>query len=235
MTSRTGFGLIHSPLVGPYTWALVAGELERRSYPVARPALRANETAEGPYWQRHADAAASQIDEALPDAATVILVAHSGAGSLLPHIGKALNRGVRGYIFADALLPHPGESRLATFGSPEAAFEFRSRAVDGYLPAWTAEELKEVIPTEHKRQRLASELRPLPLAVYEEPIPDVSGWPDAPCGYLQLSDTYRVLADEAGRRGWVVRALDGQHFHMLVDPLAVTRQLLEIVSLLGAI
>jgi hypothetical protein len=53
------------------------------------------------------------------------------------------------------------------------------------------------------------------LAFFEEPLPQVESWPDAPCGYIRLSEGYDQTAQEARRRGWSYREFDAGHFHML--------------------
>ena len=86
-----------------------------------------------------------------------------------------------------------------------------------------------------KVQRFVAELRPLPLAVYEEPIPVFEGWPDAPCGYLRFgaNPAYDAPAERARRDGWAYREMDGAHFHMLGDPAAVAGALLDLVEQMG--
>src|SRR5207249_3404078 len=100
-----------------------------------------------------------------------VLVGHSGAGALLPAIREALGRPVFAYVFVDAGIPQDGMSRLDQFSSQEEAEQFRQAAVDGLLPTWTEDDLAHLIPDAETRRRFVSELRPLPLAVYEEPIP----------------------------------------------------------------
>jgi hypothetical protein len=168
----------------------------------------------------------------LPLDTPLVLVAHSGAGVLLPAIGEA-NRGrVAGYIFVDAIVPEDGASRLDLFSSPEEVSRFREAAAGGLLPTWSADDLQEVIPNGDIRRDFAAELEPLPLAVYEEPIRVFEGWPDAPCGFLSFSRStaYDDAIVLAKGRGWAYTELDGAHFHMLVDPAAVAGALLHLAS-----
>jgi hypothetical protein len=85
------FVLIHSPLVGPLTWSLVAAELRRRAIEVVTPTLRQWEDSAEPYWQQHARAVASALRVVAPDRAPV-LAGHSGAGPLLPAIRREAGR-----------------------------------------------------------------------------------------------------------------------------------------------
>ena len=153
---------------------------------------------------------------------------------LLPAIREALGRPVSMYIFVDAGIPLDGKSRLDLFENPVAAAQFRQAATDGMLPTWTDEDLREVIPDDAIRQRFVAELRPLPLKVYEEPIPVFQGWPDAPCGYLRFMGAHSAAYEEparwAQREGWTYAELQGGHFHMLVEPRAVASALLELAG-----
>ncbi len=44
-----------------------------------------------------------------------------------------------------------GKSRLDLFENKQVVGQFRQAAVDGYIPAWTSEDLQDVIPDEHIR------------------------------------------------------------------------------------
>ena len=231
------FVLIHSPLVGPYTWQPVAEELRSLGVSALVPSIRENERA--PYWKAHVAAIVSAVKKASADS-SLVLVGHSGGGMLLPSLREALGHPVAGYIFADAGIPENGVSRLDAFRNPEEAARFREAASGGLLPAWTEEDLREVIPDAATRIRYVGEFRPLPLAVYEEPIPVFSGWPEAPCGYLGFRSpesageyAYADSLARARQAGWPMIQLPGEHFHMLVDPPAVARALLALQGRMG--
>jgi Alpha/beta hydrolase family len=228
------FVLVHSPLVGPLTWATVADELHKRGMQAIAPALPDSGKNTPPYWKHHAEAVVTAAKSIPPDQA-VVLVAHSGAGVLLPAIREAMVRPVAGYLFVDALLPRNNMSRLDLFESKAAVEEFRRAAVNGLLPTWTEDNLREHIPDDDLRHRFVAELRPLPLAVYEEPIPVFEDWPDAPCGYVLFSPVYKPLAEEAREEDWSYAEYDALHFHMLVDPAAVTNTLIDLSKQMGAL
>jgi hypothetical protein len=79
-----------------------------------------------------------------------------------------------------------------------------SLAEDELLPKWSEDDLRQVVPDADVRHRLLTGLHPQPKACQLEPIPVFAGWP-----YLQL---------------------DGEHFHLLVDPAAVAEALLQLAS-----
>lgn len=228
------FVLLHSPLVGAATWSLVGDHLRHKDIEVIIPTLVSSVDTDPPYWQQHVRAVARALEPILPQH-PLILVGHSGAGMLLPALRQVTRRPVAAYLFVDAGLPQDGKSRLDLFENPDAIEQFRQAAVDNFLPPWSADDLRDVIPDMELRQRFVAELSPLPLAVYEEPIPVFTGWPDAPCGYLRFGSNpvYESPAEQARREGWAYLELEGEHFHMLVDPLAVANTLLKLLKQLG--
>jgi len=210
--------------------------LRQKGIQVAVPALTSSEGLPTTYWQQHATAVRYSL-RATPSNSPLILVGHSGGGMLLPAIRQIIEQPVAAYIFVDAGLPEDGKSRLDLFGNVEASQRFRQAAKDGFLPTWSDEELRDVIPADEPRRRLVAELRPVSLAVYEEPIPVFNGWPDAPCAYLRFgaNPAYEVPAERARQDGWECIELQGEHFHMLIDPSAVTEALIELCKRMGII
>lgn len=227
------FVLVHSPLVGPLTWSLVAAELERRGIRTVVPALQSTQAVGPPYWQQHVDAIARALGPVNSDT-SLVLVAHSGAGVLLPAVRQITKRPIAAYIFVDTVIPEDGKSPLDLFDSPEAAEQFRQLAKGGLLPIWSdwwpEDALRALIPEPGLRQRFVAELRPLPVAVYKEAVPVVAGWPDAPCAYLRFSPAYVRMAEKARSQGWACTELEGGHFHMLVDAEAVTNALFGLTE-----
>ncbi len=229
------FVLTHSPLVGPLTWRPVADRLKRGGLPAYVPVLL-SEGMQPPYWVHHASAIAESSGSSWPSV-PVVLVAHSGAGPLLPPAREKIKHAVAGYVFVDASLPGRDKaSRFDLFDSREDVELFRARAKGGLLPVWTElvgldkDRLTTLIPNRALRRRFVAELRPIPLAVYEEPLPVFSGWPDAPCGYLRFSEAYGPTVERVRKSGWSCLELAGGHFHMLVRPAAVARALVDLVK-----
>lgn len=220
--------LVHSPLVGPLTWTRVAAVLKARGVPVALPELRDDPDSRLPMWQQHAASAAQDLARQAAGQ-PLVLVAHSGAGALLPAIRQALGRPVAGYIFVDAGWPVDGQSRLETFGDEAASFR-AFLAAGGRFPNWTQSDLEDSVPDSELAARLTADQRPRSLPFWEERIPVFAGWPDAPGGYLLFTETYRASAQQARAAGWPAREMPAGHFHMLVDAAAVAEALLELAG-----
>jgi pimeloyl-ACP methyl ester carboxylesterase len=231
MPDKLLFVLIHSPLVGPFTWALTAAELRNKGYRVVVPVLDSSAKTAPAYWEQHVNGVSDAISS-IHQPSPVILVGHSGAGPLLPVIRQKGKRPVAAYIFVDANLPESGKSRLDLFHDRKEVKEFRQAAKNGYLPIWSEEDLREGLPDDEIRFRFVAELKPLPLEVYEEPLPVSGDWPDAPCAYLRFgsNQAYEEPYQQALREGYETMQMPGNHFHMLVDPAGVAGSLIELAG-----
>ena len=226
------FVLIPSPLVGPRTWSLVAEEMRQRGLGVLIPFLSDSADSEGPYWKQHAESASRALSD-IPGNSWVTLVAHSGAGPLLPAIRQSIRNPVSAYVFVDAGIPSDGASRLDLMKSedPQWAFDFQKELEGGeQFPTWSFDDLQEVIPDASLRAQMVAEIRPRGLDFFTEPIPVFDGWPDAPCVYIQFSAPYEMPAAQAKKAGWPTYELQAGHFHMLVDARTVADTIISAVT-----
>jgi hypothetical protein len=223
--------LVHSPLVGPLTWSLVAAEMRRRGLDVVVPHLKDSPDSEEPFWKGHSESV-SQALAGTPKVNDLILIAHSGAGLLLPAIRQMLVNPVRAYVFVDAGIPREGASRLALMRveDPDWAAQFQEYLeAGGRFPNWSSDDLLEVLPDRALRAQLVAELSPRALDFFTESLPIFRGWPDAPCAYVQFSAPYEQPAAQARQSGWPTYTLNAGHFHMLVEPVVVSDLLIEAV------
>src|SRR6185436_17672591 len=101
MNKNNIYVLIHSPLIGPLTWKLVADEMRQKGLEVIVPTLVDEPDSEKPYWKQHVESASQALTQ-IPQATPITLVAHSGTGPLLPAIREALANPVNAYVFVDA-------------------------------------------------------------------------------------------------------------------------------------
>jgi pimeloyl-ACP methyl ester carboxylesterase len=221
--------LVHSPLVGRGTWEPAARDLAADGYAVTVPDLAGTVAAGPPYHPRQAqviaDSAAGQ---------PAILIGHSRAGPLLATAGMMLGEGVQGYVFVDSRLPAPGRSWMETV-SPGLAARMREMAEpQGWLPPWPQwwgeAELAVLLPDPAVRRHFAMGCPRLPMAMFEEIYPPAPGWPNAPCGYLQLSQAYEGDAARARELGWPVRQQLSHHLGLLTEPGQVAREVRELIG-----
>lgn len=221
------FVLVHSPSVGPATWQPVA---DRLPGPVLVPSLLDVADSPPPFWPRVVEVVSDAIS-GLPSAQAVIVVAHSNAGLFVPLIVEGSTHPVAGCVFVDAALPAATE---ATPVAPADLIEFLRPKMqeDGRLPQWTAwwddAEVAPMFTDPETRKVVEAEQPRLPLSYYLQMIPVPPGWDRRPCAYLLFGPPYDEVAEEAGRRGWDVTEMPGQHLHEIVDPDAVAAYLVEL-------
>jgi hypothetical protein len=214
--------LVHAPVLGPGSWAMVAGELARRGHQVTVLSLAGFTEGRPPYVPRLVRRATEQIaEEAGPDA---VLVVHSGAGVFAPYLAEAIAGRCQAVVFADAGLPP--ESGNAIVVEAEFLPFLQGIAHDGVVPPWPRwwpdEDLSPLFPDEVTRENVLGEAHALPLAFFEEALPPVpTSWRSQARAYLRFSEGYREPARQAAARGWPVAELPGEHLHMLIDPLGV--------------
>lgn len=229
------FLLVHSPLIGPYSWRPTAEELERRGHQTFIPNLLPALALSSGFADAFAELVAETVDQASVTH-PLLLVGHSAAGAYLPAIRSALDREVQAHLFVDARLPSRGAS-LAEQDSPEEVQQRRELAREGILPPWSEwfdqALIEEAIPERVIRKRFLAELEPIPMALFEETISFNSDWPDAPCAYLRLSEFYQPLAQEASSNGWPVLEANAGHLHPLTHPRETAGLIEELLDQAG--
>jgi pimeloyl-ACP methyl ester carboxylesterase len=221
--------LVHSPLAGCGTWEPVARKLAGSGYAVTVPDLGGAVAAGPPYHLRQA-----QVIAGSAAGQPAVLIGHSRAGPLLAAAGTMLGKAIRGYVFVDARLPTPGRSWIETV-QPGLAARLREMAGPrGRLPPWPQwwdeEELAVLVPDPDVRRSFSAGCPRLPLAMVEEIYPPAPGWPDAPCGYLQLSAAYEDEAARARELGWPVRQQLSHHLALLAEPGRVASELRKLIG-----
>lgn len=232
MEENLTYALVHSPLVGPFTWQLVCEALICQGFKAIIPALLDDPNSTLPYWQQHADSAARDLAH-ISNNETIVLVAHSGAGPLLPAIRQRLTHSICAYVFVDAGIPRDNLSRIDLMKLEDSSWaeQFHKSLLNGdQFPTWTADDLQAIIPDDDRRRKLTAEIHPRSLSFFTEPIPVYVGWPAAPCVYIQFSAGYDWDAMQAKKSGWPLYKMNAGHFHMLVEPLAVANLIMESVQ-----
>ena len=163
-----------------------------------------------------------------PDA-PVVVVAHSGAGVVVPSVAVRLATAAAACVFVDAQLPRPGVAA----DEPFLAL-LRDLAPDGgLLPPfgtwWGEAAIAELLPDAEQRAQFVADCPRVPLSAYEAPAPIVDGWPAVAagrCSYVRLSAAYDAQARAAADMGWPVRCLSSHHLALLTDPAVVAREIL---------
>lgn len=171
---------------------------------------------------------------ALPADQDLVLIPHSNAGLYVPAL--TAERSAVAYIFVDAGLPASyGRVRLA----PPAMLDVLSQKADDndLLPPWTSwwdeAEVTRLFPNVEVLEQVKREQQRLPLSYFSQSVPVPSGWDNRPGAYIAFGDTYLSERQDAAGRGWLVRTLPGGHLHMLVDPLQVAAEIIDLLAALG--
>lgn len=211
------FVLVHSPLLGPFSWGAVADVLREGGDEVVVPDLSAT-LGEGPsYFSRQV----AILRQELASPATVILAGHSGAGSLLLAAGSG-SEGAAAYLFVDAALPHPGLAWMESVPAELADTVRQMAGPDGWLDSWATwwpeETLDSLLPDRDVREGFIARCPRLPLRMFEEVHTGVDATSETPAGYLRLSEAYDEEAAHCRAMGWSVEWRDYHHLALLTHP-----------------
>jgi hypothetical protein len=143
------FVLLHGPLVGPYTWSLVAEELRARDCDVVLPTFPEAEGSAVPAWHQYAASVAHALTAA-PRDRPLHWIGQSGPGPLLPALRHAVPHPVASYVFVDAGIPRHGDSYLdlLTTELPDQVDALRQMLQAGErFPNWNEAMLRPLSPT----------------------------------------------------------------------------------------
>jgi hypothetical protein len=246
------FLLLHPPLLGPAVWAPCAERLAAAGHRVTVPDLRPALEPPEHWYDRAADRAAEDRaagsaggsasggrvagpaergadPAAWPGAGAadvVVVVAHSGAGVLVPLVMDRVRATTA--LFVDALLPgYPTSDRFR-------GFLVTLPVRDGRLPRWSdwwrPGEMAELVPDPDLRARIVADEPRLPAAFYDQRVPVPPSWPPPRAGYLRLSPAYESELAEARRLGWPARELAGGHLDLATRPAEVAAEILALIA-----
>jgi hypothetical protein len=222
--------LLHSPLTGSAVWRKLALLLSERGHEVRVPDYRDVLAGPPPYYEKITHKAGREAGEASA------LIAHSGAGALVPSLVDTAAQRITSVVFVDALLPHPGKCWFDTVPQPMAA-KLRSLEAGGWLPPWDRwwpkQVLEEMLPDSTARTIFVDDLPSLPLDFLKEKAPDIGLQSRLSCAYLQLSSGYDAEAGEAKARNWPVRTLNMDHLAMMTRTGEVAEALQGLLQAAG--
>lgn len=219
------FLLIHSPLLGPSSFARLGQVMRNGGWTAVIPDLRAGFQDRVVALRETVGAATAPIDGSL------FLVGHSGAGVFLPTLAESLLHRLVGLVFVDAGVP-PEAGAFRVSPSMENLLDANTEhgVLRRWIDWWPAEVVDEILPDQSDRDELTSDMPTVPRAFYGIPIPVPDGWSSWPSVYLQTGSAYADEIAEASRRGWPSRSIPGTHLSLFTDPVTV---LAAIESLVG--
>jgi pimeloyl-ACP methyl ester carboxylesterase len=219
--AELGLILVHSPLLGAFSWRDVASRLRADGYTAIVPDFTPVMLKQPPLYRKIADSIAMEVESLQGN---IVLVGHSGAGALLPVVAAAVGRRARGLMFVDAILPHPGKTWFDTVPA-DLTMRLKAQAAEGFLPPWhewwPPQVMARLLPDDVLRMNFVEKLRRRPLAYFNEKALDVEVPRSMACGYLQLSSAYEAEAIQARAAGWSVDHYPLGHLAMVTDAGAV--------------
>jgi hypothetical protein len=163
-----------------------------------------------------------------------VVVAHSGAGVLVPNLLADQRPARSKVVLVDAAMPPlAGEMPVVP---PAFLDHLRSLAGPlGMLPPWStwfgSDVLAELVPDAERREAVREELPLLPLAYFEASVTIPPNWADFDGGYLLLSEIYRPDAEAAAARGWPVLERLGGHLDLVTRPEVVAEAIVTLATL----
>jgi len=235
MDSTPSVLMIHSPLVGSSTWHPCAELLRRANYEVKAPSL-SEAFVSGPPYCAYYEWMADRLAAAVPASSDVVaIVAHSGAGALMPAVAERLRARCYG-IFVDAILPHPGKSWFQTVPAQLRA-HLHALSRERTLPQWDrwfpAGTIETLLPDASVRARFIAELPRIPFSYLEEYAPSASVDTLVGCGYLRLSRSYEDIAAKAEQLRWPVLRELADHLAILTRPKMVCAAIVRLLEALN--
>ncbi len=225
--------LLPSYLLGPSTWRGVGEVLTMLGQDVIIPPV----VRTTPRDEDHITPWADAVLDAMPHDLDrdVVVVGHSAVCPRQPLIvGRMLARGidVTHMILVNGRFPEDGvvpTERDSPFMATVDALE----RPDGYLPPWHrwwGPMITDMLPDDEMRDRIFSEAKAVPRAIFDQPIPAPKLPGDVTPAFLALGEMYRPAYDLARAEGWATAQVNGEHLHMVVEPTTVAGVLMSLVS-----
>lgn len=216
--------LLHSPLVGPSSLAPLADALRGWGHDVCLPDLTS--VARDP---RPGHLVARTLAVAPDDVESV--VAHSGAGAVLPWVASEL-AGDPSAVFLDAVLP---AADVDVHVAPEAQRALLDEQTDQdgllrpWLDWWQDDIVEAMLPDPVQREAIRADGPRLPRRFFDHDIP-VPAWP--PSAYIALGSAYGDELLDARSRGWTTAEMGLHHLATMTHPTDVATVLREVVRAL---
>jgi hypothetical protein len=204
------FVLINSPIVPAVIWQHLEWDLKCRGFDVVLPVFGIDK------WVPNFHDERASIVRAAIDVSPgkVVLVAHSGAGSIVSMIDPD---SVDSIVMLDAIFPDRSASRFDLFDSAEQVEMWRCAALgnNGKIPAILFSRLQQLIPDDSIRRQFVSQLVDIPIELYEESFSPHDKWGATDNGYYwQWTSTYDADCERARKLGLKTFASSMSHLAM---------------------
>ncbi len=226
--------LVPSFVLGPETWRGVDEVMTLLGQECIVPPSINSTTADDRFVEPWVDAVVESVPSDLMG--EVVVVGHSAACPRLPLVAHRLIEA--GHEVVSVILVNgrfPAEDGMSPVEADRPLADMLDSIVrpDDYLPPWYlwwGGMVSDMLPDEEVRARVFGEAKPTPRALFDEPI-SVPNLPDSvEMAFLATGDMYAMGYERAQEEGWHVARLDGEHLHLVVDPVTVAGTLLSLVG-----
>ena len=223
---------VHSPLLGPSSWARAAALARATGWQVSVPDLASATASPSPSWTRVVEQA---VVAGRSLAGTVAVVGHSGAGPMLPAITAGLFGQDKMTVFVDAAVPPIADCHRPT--RRQLQMHDQQTAPDGFLMNWldwwSDDVVQSLLPSVDDRAVLSRDMPSVPRVLYDEAVPVPRGWVNAKNAYLRLSSSYEPQRQFGIDNGWATAKVDGDHLSIFTDASTVLAQVELLIELLS--
>ena len=225
--------LLPSFLLGPETWRGVGRSFQLLGQDVVITPSHRTTPRDTDHIQPWLDATLAAIPA--PDGLPVVLVGHSAVCPRQPLIvDRLLEAGhhVAAMIIVNGRFPEDGVVPTERDSPFMDTLDALTRP-DGYLPPWHrwwGQMVEDMLPNDEARERVFCEAKSVPRAVFDQAIPAPKLPDDVGQAFLALGEMYLPSFRQARDEGWAVTRLEGEHLHMVVDPVMVTGALLSLAG-----
>ena len=170
-----------------------------------------------------------------PQPQPLVVVGHSAACPRLPLVSRCLldaGHRVEAVILVNGRFP--ADDGLSPVEADETLSTMLDDMVrpDDYLPPWHhwwGGMVVDMLPVE-ERARVFAEFKPVPRSLFDQPIPVPELPADLRMCFLATGEMYLMAYERAKAEGWEVARLEGEHLHLVVDPVTVAGTLLSMVG-----
>jgi hypothetical protein len=183
----------------------------------------------GPWVASIVEAAGPPQDQPL------VVVGHSASCPRLPLVAASLlevGHRVEAVILVNGRFP--ADDGLSPVEADSTLADLLDDMVrpDDYLPPWHhwwGGMVVDMLPVED-RDRVLADFKPVPRALFDQPIPVPKLPGEVRMGFLATGEMYLMAYDRAEAEGWLVAHLEGEHLHVVVDPVSVAGTLISLVG-----
>lgn len=223
--------LVPSYLLGPEIFRGVAEVLEMLGQTCIIPHPERTTTADEDHLGPWVDDVCAVVPDSIQG--KLVVCGYSAATPRLPLVvDRLLERGIDvcSMIMINGRMPEDGAIPTER-DSPFMDILDNLVRPDDYVPPWHrwwGSFVMDMLPDDEVRERILSECRAVPRALFDQPIPAPTLPNSVGLAFLGLGDMYLPSYENAQKAGWAVSRVEGEHLALVVHPVLVSGALLSL-------